>query len=84
MFVEIVAVEYLGEYTLRLTFNSGEVKDVNLENELLGEIFEPLRVLALFQQVFLSEDSDTIEWPNGADFAPECLYEVGVPVVVPA
>jgi hypothetical protein len=45
-----------------------------LERELYGEIFEPLRDKNLFKQVFLTRR--TIEWPNGADFAPEFLLEL--------
>lgn len=47
---------------------------VDLEKELYGEVFEPLRDKDLFKQVFLT--SRTIEWPNGADFAPEFLLEI--------
>jgi hypothetical protein len=86
MFLHVIKVVYLGEYTLRLTFNNGAVKDVNLREELYGEVFEPLKDQSLFQRVKLNPDTRTIEWPNGADLAPEFLYEVGreVKKVAPA
>lgn len=74
MFLHITAVEYLGNYRLKLKFNNGVEGDVDLEKELYGEVFEPLRDKGLFKQVFLT--SRTIEWPNGADFAPEFLLEI--------
>jgi hypothetical protein len=43
---------------------------------LYGEIFEPLKDKSLFQKVFVT--SRTIEWPNGADFAPEFLFEIAL------
>ena len=81
MFTEIVAVAHVGDYRLQLTFGDGVVKEVDLRDELWGEVFLPLRDVSLFQQVFIPQDGDTIEWPNGADFAPEFLYEIGVPVL---
>ena len=84
MYTEIVDVVYLGDYQLQLTFGDGSVKAVDLQDELWGEVFLPLRDKELFQQVFIPEVGDTIEWPNGADFAPEFLYEIGVPVLEPA
>jgi hypothetical protein len=62
---------------LRLEFSDGVVKDVDLSNELYGKVFEPLRDPAFFCQVRVNEETNTIEWPNGADFAPEFLYEAG-------
>lgn len=42
-----------------------------------GEVFEPLKAPEFFQQVKVNADTRTVEWPNGADFAPEFLYESG-------
>ena len=75
VFLHIEQCEYLHEYQLRLKFTNGETRLVDLGEELVGEIFEPLRDMEVFRQVRVSADSGTIEWPNGADFAPEFLYE---------
>jgi hypothetical protein len=76
MFLHIENLEYIENYKLRLVFSNQATRDVDLQEELYGEIFEPLKDLALFQQVFLSPETKTIEWPNGADFAPEFLYSL--------
>lgn len=77
MFLYINEASYLGDYRLRLWFNDGQVKDVDLKDELYGEVFEPLKNQDLFKQVKVNPDTKTVEWPNGADFAPEHLYEMG-------
>jgi hypothetical protein len=77
MFLHVTKVEYLEKYRLRLEFDDGTVREVDLENELYGEVFEPLKDLELFKQIYLNPDTKTIEWPNGADFAPEFLHEIG-------
>ena len=84
MFSHIVAAKYLEAYKLRLTFNNGTVKDVNLESELYGEVFEPLQDKTLFKQVCINPDTNTIEWPNGVGFAPEYLDEIGTVVTTDA
>ena len=80
MFVRVEKFEKQKDYCLRLTFSDGSVRDVNLKNELEGEVFEPLKVQDAFDQVFLNVETGTIEWPNGADFAPEFLYEIGIEI----
>ncbi len=77
MFLHVIGVTYLEDYKLRLKFNDGVVKDVALKDELCGEVFEPLKDIDFFKQVAVNSDTNTIEWPNNADFAPEFLYEIG-------
>ncbi|MHB9029923.1 MAG: DUF2442 domain-containing protein [Candidatus Latescibacterota bacterium] len=77
MFLHVTQVMYLKNFQIRLEFNNGEVKDLDLKDELYGEIFEPLQDVAFFKKVFVNPVTGTIEWPNGADFAPEFLYEKG-------
>ena len=80
MFLHVCSVTSLEGHKLRLKFNDGSEKEVDLRNELYGEVFEPLQDLQLFSQVKVNSDTGTIEWPNGADFAPEFLHEIGVEI----
>ena len=77
MFLHVEAVRHLEGYRVRVTFDNSVTKDVDLERELHGPMFEPLRELEVFQQVQVNLETGTIEWPNGADFAPEFLFEIG-------
>ena len=77
MFLHVTDVTYLEDYSLRVGFSDGTVKDVDLRDELYGEVFEPLKDVDLFRQVAVNPDTNTIEWPNGADLAPEFLYKIG-------
>jgi hypothetical protein len=74
--VHITAVEPLDGYRLRLTFEDGVSGEIDLADELWGPVFEPLHDRAYFMQVAVDEHCGTIVWPDGADFAPEWLYEV--------
>lgn len=77
MFLQVIAVTCLEGYRLRLQFNDGAVKEVDLTDELYGKVFEPLKDVEFFRQVYVNPDTNTIEWPNGADLAPEFLYALG-------
>ena len=68
-------VDYQGDYRLALTFSDGAHKVVDLEPLLHGEVFGSLRDKEQFIQYALTPV--TIEWANGADLAPEYLYEIG-------
>ena len=67
--------EYRGGYRIWLEFADGVQGEVNLERELWGEMFAPLRDEALFRRFVLDPELETIVWPNGADLAPEFLYK---------
>jgi hypothetical protein len=47
---------------------------VDLEDDLYGEVFEPLKDKKLFSKIKVDKDLETIVWENGADLAPEYLY----------
>jgi len=77
MFLHVTDVEHLDNYRIRVDFDNGSTKEVDLEDELYGAIFEPLRKVEFFERVTVNPATGTIEWPNGADFAPEFLDEIG-------
>lgn len=72
--ITVIKAEYKQDFKLFLEFNDGLTGIVDLSKYLDGEIFEPLKDLDYFKQFSL--DSWTIGWDNGADFAPEFLYEL--------
>ncbi len=76
MIPRVTAVEVSGPHSLRLTFHDGVRKQVNLLGLLRGPIFEPLLDPAFFRRVLLDPVAGTVVWPNGADVAPETLYEL--------
>ena len=69
------SAEYAGEYRIRLSFSDGKVGEINLEAELWGEMFEPLKDQDLFKDFRLDARLNTVVWSNGADLAPEYLYQ---------
>ena len=77
MFLHVTRVRPIDGYRLEVEFNDGVVKEVDLTDELYGEVFEPLKDIETFKQVAVDVETNTIAWPNGADFAPEFLYEAG-------
>lgn len=74
MLPRIVDARYVSGYTIRLRFADGTEGEVNLEKELDGEVFEPLRDVTYFKGFTLHAELRTLVWPNGADFAPEFLW----------
>jgi hypothetical protein len=80
--LHITKVRPTGAYRLWLEFSDGVSGEVDLAAELDGPIFEPLRDPAVFEQVSVDPEINTIAWPNGADFAPEFLRELVRPHAV--
>ena len=73
-FTEVVRAEYAGGYRVRLWFNDETVKTVDLEQSLKGSAFEPLKDVERFKRFEVKYA--TIGWENGADLAPEYLFEL--------
>lgn len=74
MFLEVLKAEYISDYKIKLWFSNHKTKVVDLYSSLNGVIFEPLKNIDFFRR--FSIKYNTIEWENGADFAPEYLYEL--------
>lgn len=68
--------QYLTGYKLAIEFSDGSIAVLDLESELYGPMFEPLKDKKIFAQVKADPDTRTLVWPNGADFAPEFLYDL--------
>jgi hypothetical protein len=76
MVPRLSAMKYIAEYRLWLQFEDGSQGEIDLQPELWGEVFEPLRDVAYFKTVKLDKELNTVCWGNGADFAPEFLYHL--------
>jgi len=74
--IDVTAVEVVSDHRLRLSFADGSTGEVDFSNRRWRGIFEPLRDPAYFRQVVVDPELGTIVWPNGADVAPETLYEL--------
>ncbi|GMU65225.1 MAG: hypothetical protein AMXMBFR36_14990 [Acidobacteriota bacterium] len=69
-----VKVRALPEYRLEVEFEDGVRGIIDLAAELWGPVFEPLKDPAKFAEVGLDEFG-VVCWPNGADLAPDALYD---------
>lgn len=70
----VVRAEPRGAFRLHVVFNDGSENTIDCAEWLDGPVFEPLEDAAFFGRFFV--DGGTVVWPNGADIAPETLYNV--------
>jgi hypothetical protein len=75
MIPRIIDATYLKDFTIYFRFSDGSEGEVDFERDLDGEIFESLKDVSYFKDFTLNIELHTVVWPNGADFAPEFLYE---------
>jgi hypothetical protein len=71
---EVVEIEPQSGYLYLVVFDDGTRAVVDFAEYLdKGPVFAPLKDPAFFRQARI--EGGTIAWPNGADIAPETLYE---------
>jgi hypothetical protein len=70
----VVYVKAGADWTLEVRFSDGVQGTISLADRLFGPVFEPLKDPAFFAQV-TTDSFGAICWPNGADLAPDALYE---------
>jgi hypothetical protein len=76
MILRITDAKLFAPSYAKLTFNDGTVQTVDVAPPLDGPVFKPLKDPEFFVLGELDPVCGTIVWPNGADFAPEALFEL--------
>jgi hypothetical protein len=71
----VIEANHVSGYILRIKFRDGTEGEIDLEPELTGPVFEPLRDPEQFKLFRVDPEIHTLVWPNGADLAPEFLHE---------
>ena len=73
-FNRVVRVEPQADFACLVVFDDGTQGIVDFSEYLdKGPVFGPLKDPDFFRQACV--EGGTIAWPNGADIAPETLYE---------
>ena len=73
--IGVQSVEPLEGYRLRVGFDDGTERVVDVDRFLRGPVFEPIpRDRKLFEAVRVDPELKTVVWPNGADIDPDVLY----------
>jgi len=67
-----VQVKPLDNYLLELQFNNGETRIFDVKPYLTGEWYSKLKQPGIFNTVRIAGLS--VEWPDGQDICPDCLY----------
>ncbi len=89
MLRDVVSVQPLSEYRLRVAFDDGVEGIVNVAQMVqFTGVFEPLHDPVFFAQVKVNAELGTVYWPNDADLDSDVLYAkitgVPIPEYVPA
>ena len=75
MILHVLEAEYLHDFVIWLRFSDGSKGQIDLEEDLNGEVFGSLKDVEKFRRFHVDPELNTLVWDNGADFAPEFLRE---------
>lgn len=75
MILHVKEAKYLRDYVIWVKFNDGIEGEVDLRNELEGEVFGHLKDVNNFKSFRVDSILETVVWENGADLAPEFLRD---------
>ena len=73
--LDVKSAKYVDGYKVWIEFSNGDSGVVDLEADLWGPMFEPLKDPEAFKKFSVSDVLHTLVWENGADLAPEHLYK---------
>lgn len=75
--ITVTSARYISDYTLELIFNDGLKAEIDFTEWINKHpFFKPLQDTDYFKNFSL--DGWTVVWENGADIAPETLYEIAL------
>jgi hypothetical protein len=75
---KLLSVEPYENYTLLLSYETGEIKLFDVKPYITGDWYSELFSTEYFNTVHTIRDGKGIEWGNGQDIAPHELYELSV------
>lgn len=76
MFHSVIEAKYIKDYKVWIAFDNGKQGEIDLSEKVtkFGGVFVPLKNIDYFKEFKI--ENDTLSWKNGADLAPESLYEL--------
>jgi hypothetical protein len=75
MILHVTKADYITEFKIKVLFNDGLEKIVDLKNYISSKkhpFFQPLKQVDEFKKFHVNK---TLVWDNGADIAPEYLHD---------
>jgi hypothetical protein len=75
MILHVTKADYINEFKIKISFNDGLEKIVDLKNYINSKkhpFFQPLKQVDKFKNFHVYK---TLVWDTGADIAPEYLHD---------